>query len=233
MNIRIGAATLSLFAGLTVTASAQSLPAVQMNASNQPPACATPGRLLAYMRARNPRMRPEFDKITVEYMRHGRDLGVRWDYALFQMIVETATLKFNGDVSYKQNNFAGLGATGNRVKGERFANVSDGVRAHLQHLMLYAGMPIDNPIAERTRKVRQWRILDPWRSRFSRPITYGDVGARWAPNDKRYGRSIQSVARAFYDRYCNRPDPAAGASGTRHRWQHPNGAPDEACDAAQ
>ena len=89
----------------------------------------------------------------------GDDLKIRWDIAFFQMMLETGNLTFKGDVSAKQNNFAGMGATGNHVPGESFPDVATGVKAHLQHLLLYAGVHLDNPVAERTRKVQEWGVL--------------------------------------------------------------------------
>ena len=176
---------------------------------------------MSFLRERNPRLMPKFASIAVDYMRHGRELGVRWDYAFFQMIVETNSLKFTGDVAPAQNNFAGLGATGGGVKGEYFRTVSDGVRAHLQHLMIYAGIRVDDPVADRTRKVQSWGILDRWRSRYGRAITFSDVGSKWAPADGGYATDIQSVATAFHNTHCRGPDPApellAAATGTRTR----------------
>ena len=208
MGYRAGVAVLAMAAGFASPAFAKTLPGVQLTPSNQPRQCTTPGRLLAFLRQRNPNLRAKFNKISVDYMRHGRDLGIRWDYAFFQMVVETNSLKFTGDVSYRQNNFAGLGATGGGVKGEFFRTVSDGVRAHQQHLMIYAGLRVDNPVAERTRKVQSWRILDKWRKRFrGRPVTFGDVGSKWAPFDRRYADDIEAIAKTFYSNHCNRPDP--------------------------
>ena len=125
------------------------------------------------------------------------------------------------------------GATGGGVKGEYFRTVSDGVRAHLQHLMIYAGIRVDDPVADRTRKVQSWGILDRWRSRYGRQITFSDVGSKWAPADRGYAADIQSVANAFHNSYCRGPDPApellAAATGTgrasnspaRNRQQQP------------
>ncbi|MBU2534284.1 MAG: glucosaminidase domain-containing protein, partial [Alphaproteobacteria bacterium] len=208
MSYRAGASIIILMAVLSGPALAERLPAVQLTPANQPKSCTTPGRLMAFIRDRNRNLLPKFDKIAADYMRHGRDLGIRWDYAFFQMVVETNSLKFTGDVSAQQNNFAGLGATGGGVKGEAFRSVSDGVRAHQQHLMIYAGLRVDDPVADRTRKVQSWGILDKWRAGFRRPITFGDVGSKWAPYDRRYGNDIQTIADAFYRDHCNRPDPA-------------------------
>lgn len=173
---------------------------------------------MAMLRDRNAALRDHFAKIAVAYMRHGEELGIRWDYAMFQMVVETNALKFTGDVDWNQNNFAGIGATGGGVKGERFTNVSDGARAHIEHLMIYAGMPVENPTADRTRKVQSWGILDKWRRTVRGPVTFADIGRKWAPYDRGYASDIQSVANVFYTRYCNQPDPnpemVAEARGT-------------------
>ena len=84
---------------------------------------------------------------------------------------------------------------GGGVKGEYFRTVSDGVRAHLQHLMIYAGMRVDDPVADRTRKVQSWGILDRWRSRYGRQITFSDVGSKWAPADRGYAADNRGPAR--------------------------------------
>jgi hypothetical protein len=86
-------------------------------------------------------------------MRHGEELGLRWDYAFFQMLLETGNLTYKGDVKPDQNNFAGLGATGRGARGEKFPDISTGVRAHLQHVLMYAGEKVENPVAERTRNI--------------------------------------------------------------------------------
>jgi len=213
-NRRIAAAAI-LLAGLTGPAFAKSLPAVKMASSNQPWQCTTPGRLMAFIRARNPRLLRKFSTIATEYKRHGEDLGVRWDYAFYQMVVETNSLKFTGDVKPYQNNFAGLGATGGGVRGEKFRTVSDGVRAHLQHLMIYAGIYVTDPVADRTRKVQSWRILDKWRKRIRGDVTYGDVGSKWAPYDRGYSNDIEAIAVTFKRSHCNQPDldPASQTAG--------------------
>ena len=64
--------------------------------------------------------------------------GVRADVAFAQMMKETNFLKFGGDVKESQNNFGGLGATGNGEPGLSFPDIRTGVRAHIQHLKGYA-----------------------------------------------------------------------------------------------
>lgn len=200
-----------LAAAVTLAASpvlAADLPAIKAGDGNAVPACATPGRMMSLLKARNAGLDQRFETVATEYMRHGEALGVRWDYAFYQMILETGALSFKGDVKPSQNNFAGLGATGKGERGESFADVSTGVRAHLEHLMLYAGEPVNNPVAERTRKVKEWGVLTSWQKSLKKPITFRDLARKWAPWDKSYPSEIQSVAERFQGDHCGKPDPA-------------------------
>ena len=74
-------------------ASANDSPAVKVTAANKVASCATPGRLMAFIKSRNEKLDSRFEGIATEYMRHGEDLGIRWDVAFFQMLVETGSLK--------------------------------------------------------------------------------------------------------------------------------------------
>ena len=154
-------------------------------------------------------------------MRTGEKLGIRWDYAFYQMILETGALSYRngsraGDVKPTQNNFAGLGATGRGEPGESFKDVATGVRAHLEHLLHYSGERIENPTAERTRKVQEWGVLASWHARFDRPITFGDLAPKWAPGSGSYSRMLEGIAERF-EVYCctTRPAARAGRRGAR------------------
>jgi hypothetical protein len=175
------------------------------------PECVTPGRLMEYLRSRNPELNPRYDGVATEYMRLGERLGVRWDFAFYQMILETGSLSYrrgnrSGDVKAAQNNFAGLGATGGGESGESFKDIPTGVRAHLEHLLLYSGERLDNPVADRTRKVQEWGVLTKWQSRFTRPITFADLAQQWAPGSTSYARMIDGIAERFVE-FCEKPDP--------------------------
>jgi len=204
-------ATILLLPGTSLAA--ESLPPIKLSPSNTVPECVTPGRLMAFLKDRNPRLGPQYEKIAVEYMRHGEALGMRWDYAFFQMVIETGYLTFErekgrrGNVSPQQNNFAGLGSTGRGVSGESFPDVTTGVLAHLQHVLMYTGEPIDAPVAERTQKVIEWKVLDDWRERIKEPMTFAHLSEKWA-NSKSYGAMIAKHAEIFADHFCNTPDPA-------------------------
>ncbi len=191
---------------------AADLPAIKTSAANPVAQCATPGRLMAYLKSRNEKLDPRFDKIAVEYMRHGEKLGIRWDYTFFQMLLETGHLSFRGDrgrrgdVSPSQNNFAGLGATGRGAPGESFPDVETGVLAHLQHVLVYAGERVDDPVAERTRKVQDWGILKNMQKQAKGPVTFVHLATKWAPGAD-YVDGIQSLARRFNESFCRSEDP--------------------------
>ena len=192
-------------------AAAAGLPEIRTSASNAVPECVTPGRLTEYLKSRNPDLSPRFDSVPAEYMRLGEQLGVRWDFAFYQMILETGALKYRngsraGDVRATQNNFAGLGATGGGEPGESFKDIATGVRAHLEHLLLYSGEKLDNPVADRTRKVQEWGVLTKWQSRFTKPITFSDLAAQWAPGSGGYARMLDGIAERFQE-FCEKPDP--------------------------
>ena len=194
-------------------AEAASLPPLETSAANPVPACVTPERLMSYLKSRNPDLDARYASIAAHYMRHGREQGLRWDYAFFQMIVETGGLTYRrgnghaGAVAHGQNNFAGLGATGGREPGETFADVATGVKAHLQHVQLYTGHRVAAPIAERTKKVQEWGIIGRWQQSLGRATTFDDLARKWAPDTRSYAASLDAVARRYFEQHCLTPDP--------------------------
>jgi hypothetical protein len=108
-----------------------------------------------------------------------------------------------GDVKMSQNNFAGIGATGGGVHGERFPDVQTGVHAQIQHLVAYSGERIADPIALRTRKVQDDVVEVS--QRLGRPVTFGDLARRWAV-DRAYGKSIDYIAGLFKKKFCTGDD---------------------------
>ncbi|MEO0729621.1 MAG: hypothetical protein AAFY64_04480 [Pseudomonadota bacterium] len=162
---------------------------------------------MSFMRARNRKLIPRFRRIAYWYAQHGAAWNVRWDYAFFQMLLETNFLTYRrpngkwGDVDPKQNNFAGLGTTGGGVPGDSYPDVSTGVLAQIQHLVAYSGERLESPVGPRTRLKQDVivRLSTPIAQR--RPVTFQDLSGRWAV-DKKYGRSIAWVAGLFAKRYC-------------------------------
>lgn len=201
-----------------------STPEIRANTDNRVPACVTPDRLMRTLVERNARLEDRFKTIAALYKKHGDALGVRWDYAFYQMVLETNYLAFGGDVRPKQNNFAGIGATGGGVRGEAFPDVSTGVLAQIQHLVAYSGDRVENPVAKRTEE-NQDDIIAKSR-RLGRAVRFGDLTNRWAA-DRTYARSINAVAERFRDAACNgetevvvaamSAPPAASAPATQTR----------------
>ena len=81
---------------------------------------------------------PTIEAFCQIYYDEARAEGVKPEVAFAQAMNETGFLRFGGDVSITQYNFAGLGATGGGVSGNVFPNVRTGVRAQIQHLKAYA-----------------------------------------------------------------------------------------------
>lgn len=205
-GLAMGVAVLAAAVGLVSPAGAA--PPIRVSATNQVPACVTPDRLMAFTTSRNAMLEPRFADIARWYKTHGEAWRVRWDYAFFQMLIETNYLQFRrpdgkpGDVRPAQNNFAGIGTTGGGVPGDSFPNVSLGVLGQIQHLVVYSGERIANPVAPRTR-LKQDDILSASAAVAARrPLDFQDLAGRWAV-DRRYGRSIEGVAELYRARFCS------------------------------
>ncbi len=197
-------AALAVAAGTAAPASA--LPELRTHERNRVPACVTPERLMQYMEQRNRRLSPQFKTIARYYKAHGERYRVRWDYAFYQMLIETNFLTYRapggkwGDVRPSQNNFAGIGATGGGVPGDRYPDVSTGVLAQIQHLVAYSGEIVPNPVARRTRDVQQ-HVVDLSRA-LGRPVTWRDLAGRWAV-DRKYANTISAIAERFHVQFCD------------------------------
>lgn len=210
-------AAAALVAALLSSTAAWATPPIRTNAANQVPVCVSPDRLMRFVQDRNGTLDPKYRDLARWYKYWGEAWRVRWDYAFFQMVLETNYLKFRrgdgsrGDVHEKQNNFAGIGATGGGVAGERFPDIKTGVHAQIQHLVAYSGEHVAQPLARRTQENQDDIIAIS--ARLRRPVTFADLARRWAA-DRSYARSIDTVAGLFRDGYCKGP-ATADAEGTR------------------
>lgn len=204
---RSGVAAIASLLLVPAAASAADLPPIRTSETNRVAECATPGRLTLYLKQRNAKLDPRYETLASEYMRHGEALSVRWDYAFFQMILETGYLTYGGDVRAEQNNFAGLGATGKGARGESFKDISTGARAHIEHLVMYSGERVESPVAERTRNIQDWGVLTDWQKGITGPITFSQLAAKWAPGSRRYVSDIVTIANRFFEGACKEPDP--------------------------
>ena len=206
---------------LPAQALAASLPPIIASAGNEVPKCIKPDALMAFVQSTNLHRRtprkiaPRFDNIASLYQRIGqcvsrpphKCVGVRWDYAFFQMLIETNYLTFlrpdgvPAGVPASDNNFAGLGATISGRPGEHFNDVPTGVLAHLQHVLMYSTTSIPHPVAKRTRQV-QSDVQDIMR-RLHRPVTFGDLAREWTGIDQSgYARDMKRIAEKYAQAYC-------------------------------
>lgn len=129
---------------------------------------------------------PNAPEVIEPYKKYGDILGIRWGYAVAQMMKETNFLKFGGDVKPQQNNFAGIGAVGGGMVGASFPSVEDGVLAHLEHLFAYATTAsLPKGIAK----------IDPRFDLVKRGIcpNIEDLNGHWAVLGVGYGESIISI----------------------------------------
>lgn len=207
-DMRAKSSTLAAFACALMlsSSSVSAAPPIRTSDANRVPACVTPERLTAFLTDRNPSLDPRYREIARWYKVYGDSWRVRWDYAFFQMILETNALKYRradgrrGDVHENQNNFAGIGATGRGAPGDRYPDIKTGVHAQIQHLVAYSGEMLAAPIAPRTQLVQDSIVAQSRRLR--RAVTFGDLARRWAV-DRAYARSIDGVAENFRASYCN------------------------------
>ena len=92
---------------------------------------------------------PTLEQFCRIYLEECNAEGVRAEVAFAQAMKETGFLRYGGDVSINQYNFAGLGATGNGVAGTSFSSVREGIRAQVQHLKAYGSTEVlNNPCVD-------------------------------------------------------------------------------------
>jgi len=201
---------------------AAALPRIVASADNPVPKCVAPAALMDFVAERNakrqpPRaIEPRFENLAALYQRIGQCVArppeqcvaVRWDYAFFQMLIETNYLTFHrpdgapGGVPPQDNNFAGVGATVPGKPGERFKDVATGVLAHLQHVLMYSTARIPNPVAKRTRQVQD-DVQDAMR-KLHRPVTFADLAREWTGTDRNtYGADMQKLAEKYAANFCH------------------------------
>ncbi len=213
---------------------APTLPEIRLSEKNSVPRCVTPDRLMAFLKQRNGKLDPRFRTIASYYRQHGEAWRVRWDYAFFQMAIETNFLTYRapsgrmGDVDPRQNNFAGIGTTGGGVPGDSFPDVSTGVLGQIQHLVVYSGETVPEPVAPRTR-LKQEHILAKSHE-LKRPVRFSDLAGRWAA-DRKYAGSIEWVAQRFRAEYCT-GRAAAGEAAEVLPWQDAGRRPPTAAEIA-
>jgi hypothetical protein len=148
------------------------------------------------------------------YREEGRRLGIRWDVAFTQGIIETAWFSWPdyGMVRASANNFAGMGAFDGSSGGFvfQFPDARTGIRAQMQHLRLYSdpttnlegtnlGAPlaqdIENRYPTRWRTLRASKLADGQYAYAGRvPMWEGFGGGMWA-TDPLYACKVMNLYR--------------------------------------
>ena len=146
-------------------------------------------QLQLFLRNNNESAIVQFPDLPKLYREEATIEGVNYDIAFCQMCLETAFLRFGGDLKPEQNNFAGLGTIGGGAEVASFESARIGVRAQIQHLKAYASL---EPLVQ--------EVVDP-RFRF---VTRGiatsidQLSGRWSA-DLEYGNKIMAMLRRLYE----------------------------------
>ena len=155
-------------------------------------ATATEEQMLAYLLARNPKPKltgtPQ--ELVRAYYEEAEREGIRPDVALAQAYKETGFFAYGGDVDWRQNNFCGLGATGNGAKGLSFPDIRTGARAHIQHLLAYASTtPPKSPIVDPRYDLLRTKRPDV----FGKLTRWVQLNGVWAVPGTTYGQGILAI----------------------------------------
>jgi N-acetylmuramoyl-L-alanine amidase/Mannosyl-glycoprotein endo-beta-N-acetylglucosaminidase/Copper amine oxidase N-terminal domain len=137
--------------------------------------------------ARQRKAAQAFIDVAPIYWRIGTELGIRPEVGYAQAAKETGFGRFGGVVSRDFHNWCGLkttkvGSNTDPLAHARFLNDEEGVRAHLQHLALYAGVEVKG------------EIVDPrhFPSVRGTAKTVESLGGKWAPAAE-YGKEIAEL----------------------------------------
>lgn len=153
-------------------------------------------RMLSFLWLHSQRLDLQYARqLTELYLKEAAAEGVNHDIAFGQMCLETGFLKYTGDVSQSQNNYCGLGATGNAEPGLSFASPQEGVRAHIQHLKAYGSTDsLHNELVD-----SRFRFVKRGSAQSIKELT-----GVWA-TDPVYDYKINSILKRLYDGSYARP----------------------------
>ncbi|WP_363138167.1 glucosaminidase domain-containing protein, partial [uncultured Anaerovibrio sp.] len=158
------------------------------------PATVSQEQMVKFIRSRSPepKLNCSLEELVGYYYTEGDIEGIRPDVALCQALKETDFFRYGNDVNYNQNNYCGLGATGNKAPGNSFLTPQRGVRAHIQHLIAYG-----------SKKKPKQEIIDPrfdylvehYPQYHGVAVYWPDLNGRWAVPGTTYGQEILKLWR--------------------------------------
>lgn len=152
-------------------------------------ATVTQEQMIRYIKTHHPipKLNCSLEELVGYYYEEAGKEGIRADVALCQALKETGFFQYGNDVKPSQNNFCGLGATGNKAPGYSFLTPQRGVRAHIQHLLAYASeeMPKENLVDPR------YEVLVTRYPQYHGTVKYWiGLNGRWAVPGNHYGQDI-------------------------------------------
>ena len=153
---------------------------------------ATQGQMVNYINRRNPspKLNCSVKELVQIYYEEAGLEGIRPDVAICQAIKETGVWNYGGDVLPEQNNYCGLGATGNHERGAYFESPRQGVRAHIQHLLAYTSKEL--PKTEITDP--RYELIKKFRPQiFGKIKNWTGLNGVWAVPGKQYGHEILTL----------------------------------------
>ena len=157
-------------------------------------ATATEAQMVNYIRKHNPKakLNCSIEELVDIYYEEAAREGIRPDIAICQAIKETGFWAYGGDVDPKQNNYCGLGATGNKEPGACFETPRIGARAHIQHLLCYTST---NPPKTAIVDPRYLLVARFRQDVFGKVKTWAGLGGIWALPGIHYGEDIVNLWR--------------------------------------
>lgn len=151
------------------------------------PGFLTSSDLADFFLSQNPAAdKKEIQEIATYYVYEGMAEGVNYAVAFAQMCLETGYLKFGNLVTPEMHNYCGLGAMDAEHRGESFATMQLGVRAHIQHLQAYGTTEDQNLNNE---------LIDPrysWVHKTKFIETIEGLSGTWA-TDPNYAIKIEAI----------------------------------------
>lgn len=137
------------------------------------------------------------EELVYNFIKAGYIENIRWDIAFAQSIKETGFFRYGGQVSWDQNNYAGIGATNDGADGNKFKSSLIGAIAQMQHLKAYANEddPFTTLYDARFALVRRgWAPYAEWLGLEDNPRNKNHKNPiGWAVPGKGYGYSILNI----------------------------------------
>jgi len=149
-------------------------------------------QIIAYVKRQNPSVNDNLlNKLIDTYLEEAAFENINHDLAIAQMLYATSFLKSSKYVS--SNNYGGLLELPSW--NGKFASMTEGVRAHIQHIKGYANIAMNNK-----------QIVDP---RYYLLInleylgtveTFDQLYAKWSANPANYKKNIERILDGLYRR---------------------------------